>query len=163
MPFPVKQAFVGTVSLPWSTLFTFCQFMKYAVYIWPEKNCFDPQMSKDEQNFQTRNFWHKKNKLGHCEKIYQKGSLSPRSSNVHDSRMDPFPWRGSVNDQNLGQSQNCSEWSNSQIRKHAHFKKSEEKTVILVGRRKIFCSRGDFLLNVHYLLSRNFGNLWVYN
>jgi hypothetical protein len=34
--------------------------MKYAVYIWPEKNCFDPQMSKDEQNFQTRNFWHKK-------------------------------------------------------------------------------------------------------
>jgi len=72
MPFPVKQAFVGTVSLPWSTLFTFCQFMKYAVYIWPEKNCFDPQMSKDEQNFQTRNFWHKKINLATVKKYIKK-------------------------------------------------------------------------------------------
>jgi len=42
------------------------------------------------------------------------------------------------------------------------FEKSKEKTVILVGRRKIFCSRGNFLLNVHYSWSWDFGNLWVY-
>jgi hypothetical protein len=37
--------------------------VKYAVYIWPEKNCFDPQMSKDEQNFQTRKLFGIKNEL----------------------------------------------------------------------------------------------------
>jgi len=45
--------------------------MKYAVCIWPDKNVLAPQMSKNEQNFQTRKlFGIKMNKMnfGHCEK-----------------------------------------------------------------------------------------------
>jgi len=65
--------------------------MKYAVCIWPDKKkVLAPQMSKNEQNFPTRYFG-KKGTLPTVKKNMSKGSLSPRSSNVHDSRMDPFP------------------------------------------------------------------------
>ncbi len=44
--------------------------MKYAVYIWPEKNCFDPQMSKTNRISKQEIFWHKKLTLP-TEKICQ--------------------------------------------------------------------------------------------